>query len=99
MGTTTIRPLEDWVVVELERGPGKSAGGILLPDVARRKSEQGTVVALGPGRPRDDGTLSRMVLVTGDRVLFGQYSGHDLERDGKEYRVLRHSDILGVLTG
>lgn len=90
----TIRPLDDRVVVEGLEAEEKTSGGILLPDTAKQKPQQGKVIAVGPGKQRDDGQRSVVAVKVGDTVLFGKYSGSDVEVNGKEYKILRESDIL-----
>jgi chaperonin GroES len=89
-----VRPLEDRVVVEVLEAEGKTAGGILLPDTAKEKPKQGKVLAVGPGKLRDDGGRSALAVSKGDEVLFGRYSGNDIEVDGRELKIMRESDIL-----
>ena len=93
----TLRPLDDRVVVEALEAEEKTSGGILLPDTAKQKPQQGKVIAIGPGRLRDDGQRSALAVKVGDTVLFGKYSGSDVEINGREFKILRESDILGKL--
>ena len=90
----SIRPLEDRVVVEPVNAEEKTTGGILLPDTAQQKPQRGKVVAVGPGKFRDDGKRTALSVKTGDEILYGKYSGNDVEVDGKELKILRESDIL-----
>ena len=92
-----LKPLDDRLVVTVSDATEKTAGGILLPDAARQKPQQGTVVAVGPGRLMDNGTRAPMAVKVGDLVLFGKYSGSDVEVSGTEYKILRESDVLGKL--
>ena len=94
----TLRPLDDRVVVEGLEAEDKTSGGILLPDMARQKPQQGKVIAIGPGKLMDSGNRTPLSVKVGDTVLFGKYSGSDVEVNGKEYKILRESDILGKLT-
>jgi chaperonin GroES len=89
-----VRPLDDRVVVESLEAEEKTAGGILLPDTAKQKPQRGRVLAVGPGKLRDDGKRSPVAVLRGDEVLFGRYSGNDIEVDGKELKIMRESDIL-----
>ena len=89
-----IRPLEDRVVVEPVEAEEKTAGGILLPDTAQQKPQRGKVVAVGPGKCRDDGKRTALSVKIGDEILYGKYSGNDVEVDSKELKILRESDIL-----
>ena len=93
----TLRPLDDRVVVEPTEAEEKTAGGILLPDTAKQKPQQGRVVAVGPGKLNDDGNRTAAALKVGDTVLYGKYSGSDVEVNGKELKILRESDILAKL--
>ena len=92
-----IKPLEDRVVVETLEAEEKTAGGILLPDTAKQKPQRGKIIAAGPGRTRDNGETVALAVKVGDEVLYGKYSGSDVEVDGKELKILRESDILAKL--
>ena len=92
-----IKPLADRVVVEPAEAEEVSAGGIILPDTAQEKPQQGKVVAVGPGKVSDSGTLVVPTLKTGDSVLYGKYSGTEETIDGTEYSIMRESDILAIL--
>ena len=92
-----IKPLADRVVVEPAEAEEVSAGGIILPDTAQEKPQQGKVVAVGPGKVSDSGTLVDPTLKTGDSVLYGKYSGTEVTIDGTEYSIMRESDILAIL--
>src|SRR6202007_1059010 len=89
-----VRPLDDRVVVEPLEAEEKTAGGILLPDTAKQKPQRGRVLAVGPGKMRDNGQRSVVAVVRGDEVLYGRYGGSDIEVEGKEIKILRESDIL-----
>jgi chaperonin GroES len=89
-----VRPLDDRVVVEPLEAEEKTAGGILLPDTAKQKPQRGRVLAVGPGKLRDNGERSRVAVAVGDEVLFGRYAGNDIEVSGKEVKIMRESDIL-----
>lgn len=92
-----IRPLDDRVVVEPFEAEERTAGGIVLPDTAREKPQQGKVVAVGPGKLLEkSGERAPMSLKVGDRVFYGKYSGTEIEIDGEEYVILRESDVLAV---
>ncbi len=93
----TLKPLDDRLVVTVSEATEKTAGGILLPDAAKQKPQQGTVVAVGPGRLLENGTRAPMAVKVGDLVLFGKYSGSDVEVHGTEFKILRESDVLGKL--
>ena len=92
-----IKPLADRVVVEPAEAEEVSAGGIILPDTAQEKPQQGKIVAVGPGKVSDSGTLVEPSLKTGDSVLYGKYSGTEVTIDGTEYSIMRESDILAIL--
>jgi chaperonin GroES len=89
-----VRPLDDRVVVEPLEAEEKTAGGILLPDSAKQKPQQGKVLAVGPGKARDDGERSPLSVAVGDVVLYGRYAGSDVEVGGKDVKIMRESDIL-----
>lgn len=93
----TLKPLDDRVVVEPTEAEEKTAGGILLPDTAKQKPQMGKVVAAGPGKLDDNGARLAMAVKVGDTVLYGKYSGSDVEVNGKELKILRESDILAKL--
>ncbi|WP_088255660.1 co-chaperone GroES [Fimbriiglobus ruber] len=93
----TLRPLDDRVVIEQIEAEEKTAGGILLPDNAKQKPQQGKVVAVGPGKLTDAGTRTALAVKIGDTVLFGKYSGSDVEVNGKEFKILREAEILAKL--
>jgi chaperonin GroES len=92
-----FRPLHDRVVVERIDAEAKSAGGILIPDTAREKPQQGKVIAVGPGGRDESGKLIPIDVKAGDRVLFGKWSGTEVKIDGVEYLIMKESDIMGVL--
>src|SRR5579872_3914480 len=94
----TLKPLDDRVVVEPTEAEEKTAGGILLPDTAKQKPQQGKIVAVGPGKLSDEGNRVAMAVKVGDIVLYGKYSGSDVEVNGKELKILRESDLLAKLT-
>jgi len=94
---TRFRPLQDRVIVRrTEEKEERSAGGIIIPDTAKEKPQEGKVVAVGPGR-REDGKVLKVDVRVGDRVLFGKYSGTEIKLDGEEHLILREEDILGVV--
>ena len=92
-----FRPLHDRIVVERLDAEAKSAGGIIIPDTAREKPSQGKVVAVGPGGRDETGKLIPIDLKTGDRVLFGKWSGTEVKIDGVDYLIMKESDIMGVI--
>ncbi|HEV3385176.1 MAG TPA: co-chaperone GroES [Gemmata sp.] len=93
----TLKPLDDRVVVEPTEAEEKTAGGILLPDTAKQKPQQGKIVAVGPGKMSDEGNLIALAVKVGDIVLYGKYSGSDVEVNGKELKILRETDLLAKL--
>ncbi len=92
-----IRPLHDRVIVKRLEEERKSAGGILIPDNAAEKPDQGEVIAIGNGKVGDDGKVRPLDVKVGDRVLFGKYSGSTVKVEGTEYLVMREEDIMGVI--
>jgi chaperonin GroES len=92
-----IRPLHDRVIVKRIEEERKSAGGIVIPDTAAEKPDQGEVVAVGKGKKADDGKLIPVDLKVGDKVLFGKYSGQTVKVKGEELLVMREEDIMGVI--
>ena len=92
-----VRPLHDRVIVERVPEEQKTAGGIVIPDTAKEKPQEGKVIAVGPGRTDKDGALIPMDMKKGDRILFGKYSGTETKIDGVEYLIMRADDILGIL--
>ena len=89
-----LKPLEDRIVVEPLEAEEKTSGGIFLLDSAKEKPQRGTVVAAGAGRLLDNGKLAEMNVAVGDEVIYGKYSGSDVEVDGVQYKILRESDVL-----
>jgi chaperonin GroES len=95
---TKIRPLADRLIVKrLEKPEEKSAGGIIIPDTAKEKPQEGQVVAVGKGKTGDDGKLIPPDVKAGDRVLFGKYSGSEIVIDGEEVLIMREEDVLGIV--
>jgi chaperonin GroES len=94
---TKIRPLHDRVIVERVDAEDRSAGGIIIPDTAKEKPQEGKVIAVGKGKRKEDGALIPMDVKEGDRILFAKYAGSEVKIDGKEYVIMREDDILGVL--
>jgi chaperonin GroES len=89
-----IRPLDDRVVVEPLEAEEKTAGGILLPDTAKQKPQRGRILAVGPGKLLESGTRVTLNVAKGDEVIYGKYSGSDINVERKELKILRESDIL-----
>jgi len=92
-----LRPLHDRVVVKRVESEKKTAGGIIIPDTASEKPQEGEVVAVGPGARDEAGKLVALDVKAGDRVLFGKWSGTEVKIDGVEYLIMKESDIMGVL--
>ena len=92
-----IQPLADRVVVQALEEAEQMRGGLYIPDTAKEKPSQGTVVAVGPGKLSDEGVRIEMDVKAGDKVLYGKYSGTDVTLDGQEYLILREGDILAVV--
>ena len=92
-----FRPLHDRVLIESLESEEKTAGGIIIPDTAKEKPQEGKVIAVGPGSKTEDGKIVPMDVKVGDRVLFGKWSGTEVKIDGKEYSIMKESDIMGVI--
>jgi len=92
-----FRPLHDRVVIERIEAEAKTAGGIIIPDTAQEKPQQGKVSAVGPGGRDESGKLVPIDVKVGDRILFGKWSGTEVKIDGVEYLIMKESDIMGVL--
>ena len=92
-----MKPLADRVLVEPLEAAEKTAGGLYVPDTAKEKPQKGRIVAAGPGKASDAGSLIAMEVKVGDTVLYGKYSGTEVTLEGKEYLIMRESDILAVL--
>ena len=92
-----FRPLHDRVVVKRLEGEEKTKGGIIIPDTAKEKPQEGKVIAVGPGGRDENGKLIPIDVKAGDRVLFGKWSGTEVKIDGVEYLIMKESDIMGVL--
>ena len=95
---TMIRPLHDRVIIKRLDAEEQMRGGIIIPDTAKEKPQQGEVIAAGEGKFRDDGTRQPLDVKAGDRVLFGKYSGSEVKIDDEEYLILREDEILGVFS-
>jgi chaperonin GroES len=92
-----FRPLHDRIVIKRIEAEAKSAGGIIIPDTAKEKPQQGEVVAVGPGGRDETGKLIPIDVKAGDRVLFGKWSGTEVKIDDDEYLIMKESDVMGVL--
>ena len=91
-----FRPLHDRVLIKVLDSEEKTSGGIIIPDTAKEKPQEGEVVAVGPGAVNDTGKLAPMDVKVGDIVLFGKWSGTEVKIDGKEYSIMKESDIMGI---
>lgn len=92
-----IKPLDDRVLVKASEAEEVTAGGILLPDAAQEKPQEGKIVAAGPGLLTDDGSRAKLSVGKGDTVIFGKYAGTEVKIDGKEYKIMREKDILAKI--
>jgi len=98
MAKFKIQPLADRVIVKAAEAEEKTKGGIILPDTAKEKPIEGTVIAVGPGKQTDDGKVVVLTVKAGDKVLYGKYSGTEVRVDEEEYLIMRESDIFGIIT-
>jgi chaperonin GroES len=92
-----IKPLNDRVIVKRVEQEQKTSGGIIIPDTAKEKPQEGLVVAVGPGKRDDEGKRTALEVKEGDRILFGKYAGTEIKIDGEEHIFMREDDILGIL--
>ncbi len=92
-----IHPLQDRILVSRIEQEETTKGGIIIPDTAQEKPQEGKVVAVGKGKVQDDGTLQKLDVKKGDRILFTKYAGSEVDLDGKEHLILREDDVLGIL--
>jgi chaperonin GroES len=93
----TFRPLHDRVLVRRIEAAARSAGGIIIPDTAQEKPQEGEVVSIGSGARSDDGTITPLDLKAGDKILFGKWSGSEVKLNGEDLLIMKESDVLGVL--
>ena len=93
-----FRPLHDRVLIEVLDSEEKTAGGIIIPDTAKEKPSEGKVVAVGSGSKSDDGSVTALDVKSGDKILFGKWSGTEVTVDGKELLIMKESDILGIIS-
>lgn len=96
---TKVKPLADHILVRPAEAEERTKGGIILPDTAKEKPAQGTVVALGDGKLLDDGTRSKFQVKLNDVVIYSKYAGHEITIDGQEYKVIQESDVYAVVEG
>ncbi|MEI6558813.1 MAG: co-chaperone GroES [Rhodospirillaceae bacterium] len=93
----TFRPLHDRVVVKRLEGALKTKGGLIIPDTAKEKPQEGEIIAVGPGARDESGKIIALDVKTGDRILFGKWSGTEVKIDGEEFLIMKESDIMGIL--
>ena len=93
----SFRPLHDRILVRRVEYEEKTKGGIIIPDTAKEKPQEGEVIAVGPGARDDSGKIQALDVKAGDRILFGKYSGTDIKIDGQEYLILREDEVLAVI--
>ena len=93
----TVKPLADRVLVEALEAAEKTSGGLYIPDNAKEKPQKGRIIAAGPGKASDTGSIVKMEVKVGDIILYGKYSGTEVTVDGKEYLIMRESDILAII--
>jgi chaperonin GroES len=92
-----VKPLADRIIIRPLEAEQKTAGGIIIPDAAKEKPQRGEVVAVGPGKVADNGQKVEMAVKTGDKVLYGKYSGTEVQIEGSDYLIMRESDILALI--
>jgi chaperonin GroES len=95
----TVRPLHDRIIVQRIDEGEQTVGGIIIPDTAKEKPQQGTVIAAGNGKVNDDRKRIPLDVKAGDRILFGKYAGQEIKLDGEEYLIMKEDDVLGVIEG
>lgn len=98
MSKVNLRPLADRVIVKPMEAAEKTKGGIILPDTAKEKPIEGTIVAIGPGKVTEDGKQVKMEVKEGDKILYGKYSGTEVIVEGEEYLIMRESDIFAIIS-
>jgi len=94
-----IRPLQDRVIVKRLEEEGKTKGGIIIPDTAKEKPQEGKVIAVGKGKVTEDGKVIPLDVKVGDKILFGKYSGTEIKIEGEEHLIMKEEDILGIIEG
>ncbi|MFB3815212.1 MAG: co-chaperone GroES [Terriglobales bacterium] len=95
--TTKLTPLHDRILVRRVEETEKTRGGLIIPDTAKDKPQEGEVVAVGKGKVNDEGKVRPLDVKTGDRILFGKYSGTEIKLDGEEYLIMREEEVLGII--
>ena len=93
-----IRPLHDRILVQRNEGESKTKGGIIIPDTAKEKPQEGRVIAVGTGKILEDGTVRPLEVKAGDKILFTKYAGTDVKIDGEEQIIIREDDVLGIIS-
>ena len=96
---TKFTPLHDRVLVRRVHEVGTTRGGIIIPDSAKDKPQEGEVISVGKGKTNDEGNVSPLALKDGDRILFGKYSGTEIKIDGEDFLIMREEEVLGIVTG
>src|SRR6202162_3365721 len=94
-----VRPLHDRIIIQRTEEGEQKVGGIIIPDSAKEKPQQGKVIAAGQGKSNDDGKVTPLDVKAGDLILFGKYSGQEIKLDGEEYIIMREDEVLGVIDG
>ena len=94
---TKIRPLHDRVLVEALEAENKTAGGVIIPDTAQEKPQEGKIIAVGSGLRGDDGKIIKLDVKVGDKILYGKWSGTEVKLDGKDLLIMKESDIMGII--
>ncbi|MBT3182546.1 MAG: co-chaperone GroES [Deltaproteobacteria bacterium] len=97
MANTKIKPLQDRILVKRLSGEEKTKGGIIIPDAAKEKPQEGEVIAVGNGKVLDNGSKQPLDVKVGDKILFSKYAGTEVKIDGDEYSIMREDDILGII--
>jgi chaperonin GroES len=92
-----VKPLQDRILVKRLEEEEKTKGGIIIPDAAKEKPQEGKVIAVGDGKTLDNGTKIKLSVKAGDKILFGKYSGTEIKIDGEEHLILREDDVLGII--
>jgi len=98
MANPKIRPLQDRILVKRLEGEDKTKGGIIIPDSAKEKPQEGEIVAVGNGKVLENGTKQQLDVKVGDKILFSKYAGTEVKLDGDEYTIMREDDILGIIS-
>jgi chaperonin GroES len=97
--STKLTPLHDRIVIRRVEEAETTRGGIIIPDIAKDKPQEGEVIAVGPGKSNDEGKVFPLQVKAGDRILFGKYAGTEIKIDGEDFLIMREEEVLGVLSG